>query len=65
MKELKAFKKVSLKKGESKEVSFEITTEDLKFYNANLEFVVEPGEFEFFVGGSSDHEFTKEFTVEE
>jgi len=65
MKELKAFKKISLKKGESKEVRFEITVEDLKFYNADLEFVVEPGEFEFFVAGSSDHEFTNEFTVEE
>ncbi len=65
MKELKAFKKVSLKKGESKEVSFEITAEDLKFYNADLEFVVEPGEFEFFVSGSSDHEFTGTFTVVE
>ncbi|WP_243870356.1 beta-glucosidase BglX [Salegentibacter sp. BDJ18] len=65
MKELKAFKKISLKKGETKEVSFELTAEDLKFYNADLEFVVEPGEFEFFVAGSSDHEFTNEFTVEE
>ncbi|PKD15777.1 beta-D-glucoside glucohydrolase [Salegentibacter salinarum] len=65
MKELKAFKKISLKKGESKEVSFEITVEDLKFYNADLEFVVEPGEFEFFVAGSSDHEFTGSFTVGE
>lgn len=65
MKELKAFKKISLKKGETKEVSFELTAEDLKFYNADLEFVVEPGEFEFFVAGTSDHEFTNEFTVEE
>ena len=65
MKELKAFKKISLKKGETKEVSFELTAEDLKFYNADLEFVLEPGEFEFFVAGSSDHEFTNEFTVEE
>ncbi|WP_339647724.1 beta-glucosidase BglX [uncultured Salegentibacter sp.] len=65
MKELKAFKKISLKKGETKEVSFELTAEDLKFYNADLEFVVEPGEFEFFVAGSSDHKFTNEFTVEE
>ncbi|MGW1453597.1 beta-glucosidase BglX [Salegentibacter agarivorans] len=65
MKELKAFKKINLKKGETKEVSFELTAEDLKFYNADLEFVVEPGEFEFFVAGSSDHEFTNEFTVEE
>uniref|UniRef100_UPI0030DD0D6E fibronectin type III-like domain-contianing protein n=1 Tax=uncultured Salegentibacter sp. TaxID=259320 RepID=UPI0030DD0D6E len=65
MKELKAFKKISLKKGESKEVRFEITVEDLKFYNADLEFVVEPGEFEFFVAGSSDHEFQGTFIVVE
>ncbi|MBI6116022.1 beta-glucosidase BglX [Salegentibacter maritimus] len=64
-KELKAFKKIRLKKGQSQEVSFKITAEDLKFYNANLEFVVEPGEFEFFVAGSSDHEFTGTFTVGE
>ncbi|SFF65931.1 beta-glucosidase [Salegentibacter agarivorans] len=65
MKELKAFKKISLKKGESKEVRFEITVEDLKFYNADLEFVAEPGEFEFFVAGSSDHEFQGTFIVVE
>jgi beta-glucosidase len=64
-KELKAFKKILLEKGESKKVSFEISAEDLKFYNANLEFVVEPGEFEFFVAGSSDHQFTGTFTVVE
>lgn len=65
MKELKAFKKVSLNKGESKEVSFEITVEDLKFYNADLKYVVEPGEFEFFVAGTSNHEFTGSFEVTE
>ncbi|MGY5849939.1 beta-glucosidase BglX [Salegentibacter sp. F14] len=63
-KELKAFKKIFLKKGESKVVDFEISREDLKFYNAELNHVVEPGEFEFFVAGSSDHEFTGSFTVE-
>ena len=64
-KELKAFKKISLKKGESKTVEFELSREDLKFYNADLQYVVEPGEFEFFVAGSSDHQFTGTFTVEE
>ncbi|HSP11792.1 MAG TPA: beta-glucosidase BglX [Salegentibacter sp.] len=64
-KELKAFKKISLKKGESKSVEFEISREDLKFYNADLEHVVEPGEFEFFVGGTSNHEFTGSFEVTE
>lgn len=64
MKELKGFKKISLKKGESASVNFELSVEDLKFYNSELEFVYEPGEFEFFVGGSSDQEFTGSFSVE-
>ncbi len=64
-KELKAFKKISLKKGESKTVEFEISREDLKFYNADLKYVVEPGEFEFFVAGTSNHEFTGSFEVTE
>ncbi|MGY5846581.1 beta-glucosidase BglX [Salegentibacter sp. HM20] len=64
-KELKGFKKISLKKGESKTVEFELSREDLKFYNAELDYVVEPGEFEFFVGGSSAGEFTGSFRVEE
>lgn len=63
MKELKGFKKIFLEKGASQTVTFEITTEDLKFYNNEEEFIFEPGEFEFFVGGSSDHEFTGSFTV--
>ncbi len=64
MKELKGFEKIFLKKGESRTVNFEITTEDLKFYNWDIEYVYEPGEFEFFIGGSSDNEFTGSFTVE-
>jgi len=63
MKELKGFKKIFLEKGASQTVNFEITTEDLKFYNNQEEFLFEPGEFEFFVGGSSDNEFTGSFTV--
>ena len=53
VKELKGFKKVELKKGESKEVSFTISVEDLKFYNSDLKFVAEPGAFKVFVGGNS------------
>lgn len=63
VKELKGFEKISLEPGESKTVEFKITTEDLKFYNSDLEYVFEPGEFEFFVAGSSDHEMTGSFTV--
>ncbi len=63
VKQLAGFKKISLKKGESQQVSFEITPEDLKFYNAQLEFVAEPGEFEFFIAGSSDHDFEGSFVL--
>jgi len=63
VKELKGFQKIALKKGESKTVTFTVTAEDLKFYNSQLEYVFEPGEFEFFVAGSSDAEFNGSFTL--
>lgn len=53
VKELKGFQKISLKAGESKDVTFTITDEDLKFYNSNLKFVAEPGDFKLFIGGNS------------
>jgi beta-glucosidase len=56
VKELKGFEKIALKKGEKKTVTFEISVEDLKFYNSDLEFVAETGQFEAFIGGSSDTE---------
>ncbi len=52
--ELKHFERISLEPGESKVVSFDITVEDLKFYNNNLDYVAEPGEFLVMVGPSSD-----------
>jgi beta-glucosidase len=54
LKELKRFQKIFLKAGESREITFSITEEDLKFYNFYLEHVVEPGEFTVFIGTSSD-----------
>lgn len=54
VRELKAFQKITLKKGEMKTVTFDITVEDLKFYNSDLKFVAEPGQFEVFVGGNSN-----------
>lgn len=53
VKELKSFQKISLKKGESKMVTFTVTAEMLKFYNADLKFVNEPGDFNLFIGGNS------------
>jgi beta-glucosidase len=54
VRELKGFQKIALKKGEKQTVTFEISTEDLKFYNSDLQFVAEPGQFEVFVGGNSN-----------
>lgn len=54
VKELKGFQKVFLKKGETKNVTFTITEEDLKFYDFDLNFVAEPGQFEVFIGTNSD-----------
>ncbi|UCS91574.1 beta-glucosidase BglX [Echinicola marina] len=54
VKELKGFQKVFLKAGESKEIKFELRKEDLKFYNHDLDFVFEPGEFEIMVGCNSE-----------
>jgi beta-glucosidase len=54
VRELKGFQKTALKKGEKQTVTFEISTEDLKFYNSDLQFVAEPGQFEVFVGGNSN-----------
>ena len=56
VKELKGFQKVSLKPGESKTVTLEITPDSLSFYDINMDFVVEPGEFEIMVGNSSRDE---------
>jgi beta-glucosidase len=53
VKELKGFQKISLKAGESKEVSFAITPEDLKFYNYDLKYDWEPGEFQIMIGTNS------------
>jgi beta-glucosidase len=53
VKELKNFKKLLLQPGESKQVSFLITTEDLKFYNSNLQYVWEPGQFRVHIGTNS------------
>lgn len=53
LKELKGFQKVMLKGGESKTINFDITTEDLKYYNNDLKFDWESGDFEIMIGGNS------------
>ena len=54
LKELKGFQKINIKKGAKQTVTFDISVEDLKFYNSDLKYVAEPGEFEIFIGTSSD-----------
>lgn len=63
VKELKHFERVELQPGETKTVSFTITPADLSFYNSNLEFVLEPGEFDIMVGPSSADVQTARLTV--
>ncbi len=53
VKELKGFVKVLIPAGQSKKISFPITTELLKFYNYDLKYIWEPGEFEIMIGPDS------------
>ncbi|EFK57860.1 glycosyl hydrolase family 3 N-terminal domain protein [Sphingobacterium spiritivorum ATCC 33861] len=64
VKELKGFQKIAFKAGETKAVEFELTEEDLKFYNEKLEFVAEPGEFEVYVGTNSRDVLTSKFELQ-
>ena len=53
VKELKGFERISLRSGESRDVNFTIDVDMLKFYNSDLQYVAEPGDFEVMVGGNS------------
>jgi beta-glucosidase len=53
VKDLKDFKKIALKAGESKTIGFTIDIEKLSFYNQKLQWVAEPGDFEVMIGASS------------
>ncbi len=65
IKELKGFQKVSLKAGESKQLSFELTSEDLAFYNIDMKKQTEPGDFKLWIAQhSSDNSNEVSFSVE-
>jgi beta-glucosidase len=53
VKELKRFEKIMIHPGETKQVRFTISTDDLKFYNSQLQHVWEPGAFDIMIGASS------------
>ena len=62
VRELKGFEMVSLKPGESKEVSFTIDKETIKFYSANNKWEAEVGDFKLFIGGSSNTTLEETFS---
>lgn len=63
LKELKGFKKVAIDAGKTKTVRFDLSVSDLKFYNSQLNFIAEPGEFEVFVGTNSLETIKTEFEL--
>nr|WP_229738709.1 beta-glucosidase BglX [Parapedobacter pyrenivorans] len=65
VKELKGFRKIQLVPGQSQRVVFDLTEEDLKFYNADLEHVAEAGEFIVFVGTNSRDVQEKRFFLKD
>ena len=64
VKELKGFQRVSLKQGEKKTVTFSLPVEELAFWNIDMQKVVEPGEFNLWVGPNSAEGLQTTFTVE-
>ena len=63
VKELKAFRRVSLAPGESKTVEFKIARSSLGFWDANARYVVQPGQFSLSIGSNSDPNLQAMFTV--
>lgn len=63
VKELKGFRRITLEPGETKTVEMEINPEKLKFYDINMNFVVEPGDFTVMVGNSSADKDLKEIKL--
>jgi len=54
VKELKRFEKLTLAAGETKKIEFNISPDNLKFYDHNMNLILEPGVFEIYVGGNSE-----------
>ena len=63
VRELKGFKKVSLKAGEEKTVTIKVNVSDLGFYDFQMNYVVEKGDFKAFVGCDSTATLKTEFTI--
>ncbi len=63
VKELRGFQQMFLKARESKKVTFNITADDLRFYNEKLDYVYEPGDFKVFIGSNSNDVKEADFTL--
>jgi beta-glucosidase len=63
VRELKGFELVYLKANETKTVTFRLTEDELGFYNNEGNYMVEPGNFEVFVGGNSQTTLKTQFTL--
>jgi beta-glucosidase len=64
VRELKGFEKVELAAGESRDVEFQLTPDDLSFWGADMTFAAEPGEFDVFVGGDATATLSASFSLE-
>ena len=51
---LRGFERITLRPGETKQVTFTLTPEDLQLLDRHMQWTVEPGEFEFMIGASSE-----------
>jgi len=63
VRQLAGFRRVSLKPGEARTLDFQLTSKELGLYNQSMKFVVEPGKFRVFVGGSSVGGLEGEFEI--
>lgn len=63
VKELKAFQKIKLFEGEVKQIEFTVPIQNLGFYDRKMNYVIEPGIFQIYIGGSSETCLIKELTL--
>lgn len=63
VRELKGFRRLNLRSGEKRRVEFVLSPKELGFYNRDMKFTVEPGEFRIYVGNSSEGGLVGDLTV--
>ena len=64
VRELKGFQKVMIQKGKSKTITFRLTEADLRFYDLNMNYTSEPGDFKVYIGGNSRDVLEGKFRLE-